>query len=77
MNNKQKFVAPFLEVTLRADGKTLVRVERRDPTLITAEKFVADLFVHTDARRIACAITLIETALALIGHDCPSVVSRL
>lgn len=74
---KKQFVPPFLEVTLRADGKTLVRVERQDPTLITAEKFIADMTVHPDARRIACAITLIETALALIGDNCESASYRL
>jgi hypothetical protein len=77
MAKKQTFVPPFLEVTLRADGKTLVRVERQDPTLITAEKFTADLMVAPDARRLACAITLIETALALIGNECPAAAHRL
>ena len=77
MAKKSTFVPPFLEVTLRADGKTLVRVERQDPTLITAEKFEADLFVNADARRIACAITLIETAIALIGNECAPATARL
>lgn len=74
---KKAYTPPFLEVTLRNDGKTLVRVERQDPTMITASHFVADMIVHPDARRFACAITLIETALALIDDNCPPAAARL
>lgn len=74
MSKRKKFTAPFLEIVMRADGHNLVTIHRQDPAVVTARTFEADLIVSPVARRLACAIAFLETAIALVGdQDYPTV----